>query len=507
MPRALGIVLTLCLLAASCGDDDGGGGAPIGSGASDEEDTEQVALQRYATRPDLTPPVVDVIEKMDAVDAEGVPSSDRFLFLAPKRAGAQEAALIVDDQGETVWSAPAAEGDTVGDLRVQRYRGEPVLTWWEGRSEVGHGFGEFVIADSSYREMARVRAGNGLEGDFHEFRLTDEGTALLLAYRPEAADLSAVGGPVDGYELENYVQEVDVATGRVLMQWRAGDAVPVSDTFSEMTDEQDGSEDGPFDWFHVNSVAPGPGDTLLVSARNTHTIYGLDRATGALRWRLGGKGSDIDMDEGTDFAWQHDAQWLGGDRISLFDNGLAEASGGDGESRALILALDEAAGSATLVQEARHPDGVRAPTQGNTQVLADGGMVVGWGSEGRVSEFSAAGEIVFDAAFAPADSYRVYRFAWTGRPTAPPDVVARPAGDGIEVVASWNGATEVAQWRVFDGSTGADSDTATALATLPNDGFETTLTLEGVDAAAVVVEALDEAGTVLGVAGPVTVTD
>lgn len=137
------------------------------------------------------------------------------MFIAPKRAGAQAGPLIVDDQGETVWAAPTADDAIAADLRVQTYEGEPVLTWWEGRSAGGHGFGELVIADSSYREIARVKAGNGLDADFHELRLTPEGTALLLAYRREPADLTAVGGPERGYELENYVQEVDVATGEV----------------------------------------------------------------------------------------------------------------------------------------------------------------------------------------------------------------------------------------------------------------------------------------------------
>ena len=55
-----------------------------------------------------------------------------------------------------------------------------------------------------------------------------------------------------------------------------------------------------------------------------------------------------------------------------------------------------------------------AGTQGNTQVFSDGGLFVGWGSEGHVTEFSAAGDVVFDATFAPADSYRGYRFEWEG---------------------------------------------------------------------------------------------
>jgi Arylsulfotransferase (ASST) len=505
-------VLALSLAVAACADDDDSSGrqqddnragtttsGPPGGGSGEEEGIERVALQRYLTRPDLTPPAIDVVSSTTPTPG--------LVFVAPKRAGAQAGPLIVDDRGETVWSAPQTGTDVAADLRVQTYEGEPVLTWWEGQSAEGRGVGELVIVDRSYREVARLKTGNGRDADFHEFRFTDEGTALLIAYGPEPADLSAIGGPRRGFEFESYVQEVDIATGEVLMEWSAGDHVPVSDTFSELTEREDGSEDLPLDWFHANSVAPGPDGTLLVSARNTHTIYAIDRATGELRWRLGGKHSDIAMGPGAGFKWQHDAQWLGGNRISLFDNNASTTGGGP--SRALILDVDAAARTAVVVAETRHPAGVSAGTQGNTQVLPGGGLLVGWGSEGRVTEFSAAGDVVFDATFAPADSYRAYRFEWEGQPTDPPDVVVTPVedegGDGgggeadgddrprqLDVAVSWNGATEVATWRVLAGD---DADGLEPVAEVGKDGFETTIRIER--AAVVAVEALDAEGEVL----------
>jgi hypothetical protein len=508
-PGALAAVLALILAIAACADDDTTSsrqdddspestttsGQP-GGGSGGEEGIERVALQRYVTRPDLSPPAIEVVSSTSPTAG--------LVFLAPKRAGAQAGPLIVDERGETVWSAPQSGTTVAADLRVQTYEGEPVLTWWEGQSAVGRGAGELVIMDRQYREVARLETGNGREADFHEFRLTDEGTALLIAYGPEPADLSAVGGPRRGFEFESYVQEVDVATGELLMEWSAGDYVPVSDTFSELTEQEDGSKDRPLDWFHANSVAPGPDGTLLVSARNTHTIYAIDRATGELRWRLGGKHSDIAMGPGAAFEWQHDAQWLGGNRISLFDNHASTTEGGP--SRALILDVDPEAKSAAVVTQTSHPDGVSAGTQGNTQVLPGGGLFVGWGSEGRVSEFSDEGDVVFDAAFAPADSYRAYLFDWEARPTEPPDVVVTPVdaqgggedADGgdedrpLDVAVSWNGATEVATWRVLAGD---DADELEPVAEVGKDGFETTIRIEA--AAVVAVEALDEAGEVL----------
>ena len=74
--------------------------------------------------------------------------------------------MILDDNGQIVWFGkyPRAR-----DFKMQYYRGRPVLTWWEGVVVEGHGEGEYVIFDDSYREVRRLRAGNG-HGPWRTFR-------------------------------------------------------------------------------------------------------------------------------------------------------------------------------------------------------------------------------------------------------------------------------------------------------------------------------------------------
>src|SRR4051794_40368811 len=128
-----------------------------------------VANQRFRSRPDLTPPV------MPASGRAAAP-----VLLAPKRGSGQSGPAILDDRGRLVWFHPVAKGTTANDFRVQRYGGRPVLTWWEGKmGNGGYGAGVWVIADAAYREIARVRAGHGLQGDLHEMQLTARGTALI----------------------------------------------------------------------------------------------------------------------------------------------------------------------------------------------------------------------------------------------------------------------------------------------------------------------------------------
>ena len=86
--------------------------------------------------------------------------------VAVKKGEGQDGPMILDDKGRLVWFS---KDRYATDFKVQAYKGEPVLTWWQGGIVDGNGEGEYVIFDSSYREVRRVRAGNGYKGDLHEF--------------------------------------------------------------------------------------------------------------------------------------------------------------------------------------------------------------------------------------------------------------------------------------------------------------------------------------------------
>lgn len=136
------------------------------------------------------------------------------------------------------------------------------------------------------------------------------------------------------------------------------------------------------------------------------------------------------------------------------------------------------------------------------QVLPNGNVFIGWGSEPFASEFSHDGELLFNAHLLPPkdDSYRTFRFPWTGRPADAPAVAAeRGANDEVALYASWNGATEVATWEVIAGSR---QDQLKPLGAVPRDGFETAISARTTEPY-VAVRAQDSSGRALGVSRPV----
>ena len=405
------------------------------------------ALLHFVSRPDLTPPVVTI-----NVKAKNVPPG--YVFIAPKKIE-PEGPLIVDNRGRPIWFRPNPLGPT--DFRVQRYRGRKVLTWWEGHSTSGIGNGRYVIYNQAYRRIAILSAGNGLAGDEHEFTITPRNTALITYYDQR------------GDTWDSGFQELALPSGRVLFQWSALAHVPLSESYAQPRSGQ------PFDYFHINSVALGPDGNYLISARNTHTLYDINRRTGAIRWRLGGKKSSFTMAPATTFNWQHDARWHSRNTISLFDNGANPAV--EKESRALLLRVDVSGRKVTLLHAYTHPNGLLSGSQGNVQLLPKGHVFVGWGQNPWFTEFDVAGHVVFDGSFAKeADSYRAYRFTWQGRPAGRPAIAVRRVDSGrVAVYVSWNGATGVTRWQVL---AGPNARKLKPVRTVPRTGFETAIELK-----------------------------
>ncbi len=449
--------------------------------------------QAFLSRPDLRPPVVTV-----TANSPGLAPGDEFV--APYTGPGQAGPMILDPSGGLIWFKPLPRYTSATNFKVQEYAGSPVLTWWQGDISIhGFGTGEDVIANSRYADIAHVRAGNGHSADLHDFELTPQGTALVTSYFPILCNISSVGGPSYGGLTDGVFQEIDVKTGLVMFEWTSLDHVALSDSY---TPARTSSTSYPYDFFHINSINLDRDGSLMISARNTWTVYDLDAATGQIAWRLGGRHSSFVAAPGTPTAWQHDPRELPDGTISLFDNGSSPTV--HPQSRAIVLQLNKQTGAVTLLTQLTHTPALVAESQGNVQALPNGDWFVGWGQEPFFSEFGPEGRQLFDAHLpAHTQSYRSFRFAWTGTPEHPPAIAFQAAGSGAGTVyASWNGATLVAAWRVM---VGGSATTLKPLLTVPRSGFETSIALPGGTVGPYLgVQALDASGNVLGASASVS---
>jgi len=232
----------------------------------------------------------------------------------------------------------------------------------------------------------------------------------------------------------------------------------------------------------------------LVSSRYAHALFYIDGRTGSVLWQIGGQHNnftDLSNGRATNFARQHHARWTDDYRsITVFDNG-EEGPSDVWRSRGLKIAVDTDKMEAFVLADAYHPHNYTTVSQGSVQQLDNGNLLVGWGNTAAFTEFSSDGTKVlcdwqFSALFAgpngkwsagSAEAYRVFQKSWKGEPLQPPDV-AYSVKDGMLYV-SWNGATEVRQWRL-EGSNdvSGEDDAWRRVSQIERQGFESNVAMD-----------------------------
>ncbi len=462
------------------------------------------AVQHYSTAPSLTPSTVDIATPAKPGAAPG------DLLMAPYQGEGSPGPMIAEQNGDLVWFHPLPAGDEATSLRVQQLDGQPVLTWWQGRIlEVGFGQGEDVIYNTSYQRVGAVHAGNGYHADLHEFRLTPEGTAWIDMFDPIDMSLSPYGGLSDGVISDSVIQEIDVKTGLVMWEWHALGHIPIGESHNPAP-----KTPYPWDYVHINSISPGglgpdlevgaagadqPGNVLL-SSRNTWTLYDVDLHSGNMRWRLGGEHTSFKLGPGTRTYWQLDAEWQPGGLISVFDNGSDPPK--EKQSRGLLLDPNLATHAVTLVKQLTNPTRtLLASSQGNTLSLPGGDWLMGYGGLPNFTEYDPSGQVLLDGTLGKnVQDFRTYLSPWSGHPPGVPSVLAAPgSGGAIAVAVSWNGATEVASWRVL---AGASPSALAPVATAAKAGFQTSIAAPAAGPY-VAVQALGSEGAVIATSATV----
>ncbi len=407
----------------------------------------------YVSRPDIDAPVLTTTttgeETSGLLLTTPNPDNDQSI----SRGG------IYDQNGELVWWSEPRDGGAHFDMEPITYEGEDALLLWEGRF-AGGPEGEpprYVILDESYQELASF-AMQGYPTDGHDIEISADGThAMMMSYVPVPYDLSPWGGPADASVIDVVIQEQEIATGEVTFEWRALDHITPDETYDRM--DVPPQMGGAYDILHMNSLEYDADGNLLFSARSTDAVYKVDHDTGEILWRLGGKNNDFAFADAADMpSGQHDVRRLADGRLSLFDNGLRSE---ERVSRGAFYELDEENLTAELVGEMNADDPIFAVFAGSVRALDDDSQLLSYGSAGIIKEFED-GEEVFSAEL--EGNYLTYRAEladWHAQPTTKPDaVLGEVAEDGNQTMyMSYNGATDVAAWRIQAGPSEDDLDT------------------------------------------------
>ncbi|GAB7366184.1 hypothetical protein MBLNU230_g7744t1 [Neophaeotheca triangularis] len=474
-----------------------------------EEEAHDLGLFNFVSRPDLKPPRWNITTyDEDALD-EG------YWFLGPyKNLNEPENAgrgwigpHIYDGNGDLVWSAAdITDNGNVEDFTISNVNGEQMLTFMWQAAAAG------VLIDETLTERERVHFDGHV--NTHEFNFVDDGTRVL-AVKTDTMDateeqLSHLDEDIDAciVHWDGFV-ELEVGTWEETFRWRSGDWVGLDESTDRCGAGLEKLCEG-WDYIHMNSIDKTPEGDYLISMRHADTIHKISKDDGHPIWRLGGARSDFDMGNLT-FTRQHNIRYRGSNDthtfVSILDNALGQdpCEPSHEFSRGLLIALDEDKMTATAIANYDHPYGPdnHSPRRGNYQALPNSNVFMGWSEQGLQSEHAPNGTILQTANLRTEwlGTYRSYKLPFTGRPAYPPDVVSTALGNDTEtgtstvVHVSWNGATDVAYWRLHHAT--PDGKITEPLVSQSRAGFETAITYNGY-AQYVVVSAHDADDSELG---------
>lgn len=264
----------------------------------------------------------------------------------------------------------------------------------------------FLFKDESLTNIVAAYNTLGYTLDTHDYKLFPNGHVFIFGTEVRTFDMSGVvtNGKTAAAVTGNVVQEMD-ANNRLVFEWHTFDHIAITNTFANMTQSS-------FDYAHINAMTIDPTDNnLLLSLRTTSEIVKVNRQTGEVIWRLGGKKNMFtyigEHSENAPYytVGQHDVHRLANGNLIYFDNGNISGGGVTPNdrtySRMVEYALDETNMTATLVWEYRHSPDISAGCTGALKRMANGNTLINWGcaipTSGYIlTEVNPAGQVVFE---------------------------------------------------------------------------------------------------------------
>ena len=235
--------------------------------------------------------------------------------------------------------------------------------------------------------------------DGHEFVPLPNHNAAMIGIDEHIVDTRPYfdGGVADANELHNSLDEID-PDGGVAFHWSSFPEI----TPGELTPDILPFDPAAPDPSHGNAAALTPDGNFIYNVRNASLLVKLDRKTGAILWRMGGRRNEFTFidDPENGVSHGHDFHFLPNGNLVCIDNGIEHTPH---VTRAVEYKLDEKAKTATLVWSYRHAPDIFSPLAGSVRRLANGDTVVAWGLPGSVTQVDKDNKVVWEMEEVPPE--------------------------------------------------------------------------------------------------------
>jgi hypothetical protein len=295
---------------------------------------------------------------------------------------------VLDKWGTPVfWYKTQSNAPIFFDVLFNKY-----LAWTEspGKNWPYSLDGKLTLTDFNLRPVLSVA-----NIDQHEIRTTSRGTVLLIRYIPrdciagvgtECEDLTELGGSKKSTILDGVVDEYDLS-GKKIWSWTTKNNLKPSETPKKYFGPSTPASDAYYDLFHINSV-DADDKNVFISARNTDSLYAINRVSGRVDWKLGGSKTLDSIETSSDFNFsaQHDFRILPDGTFTVFDN----RTGTEGPVRGLKFRVDGPKMSVIeTISDSRFGN---APCCGSFREIRSGRYLASWGNRSVITEINSDGK-------------------------------------------------------------------------------------------------------------------
>ena len=269
--------------------------------------------------------------------------------------------------------------------------------------------GYFKSLDSAMQPSKNFACvGSNISTDNHELRVFPDGHAFLLGKQIDTVDMSKIvpGGDTTALVTRLVVQELD-QNGSLIFNWNSRDYFKITDATSDID-----LTAHTIDYVHGNALDLDLDGNIIISSRHLDEITKIDRKTGNVIWRLGGKNNQFTfVNDSIGFSHQHCCRILPNGNLTLFDNGNLHSNQ---VSRACEYKLDQVNKTATLVWQYHNSPEIYTFAMGSVERLPGGNTFIGWGatnnSNTAITEVDTLGNRVLEMTLPSGVwSYRAYK--------------------------------------------------------------------------------------------------
>ena len=381
-------------------------------------------------------PYVRVLRSVDP--AEG------YLYISNMWAG-QPYLMIVDNAGQPVFYRRVN-----GNVYDFKRHPNGLLSYY-----IQSNVNKYYIMDSTYTVIDSIVQVKTYYPNEHELRILPNGNMLMIVSESKNIDMSKIvaGGNPSARVLGNHVVELN-SRKEPVFEWLCWDHYDIRESIdADLTAAS-------FDYVHMNAIAVDLDSNLILSCRNMSEITKINRKTGKIMWRLGGRRNQFRFinDPNTfvfegdtlAFSYQHHVRVLPNGHYTLFDNGNLRSPP---FSRAIEFVVDTTAMTSELIWEFRHDPDIYAAWMGSFFQLDNGNRLIGWSNSNdpKVTEVTPDGDVVYEMNFVnPAVTYRPNRINWLGR-TRAPYLMVESQYDKVRLLFNHFGARDIQSFRIYAG--------------------------------------------------------